>query len=127
MDNVRCPCEGSNLDKLIHPAILTILAQENLYGYKIVQRIAETPMFKGHKPDATGVYRHLKQMENRGLVVSSWELPYTGPAKRSYMITEAGKECLYVWIKTLKEYRDSIESILKEAEKVFNRKGEGNL
>lgn len=118
MEEVKCPCEGNNLDKLIHPAILTVLAQEDLYGYKIVQRIAETPMFNGQKPDGTGVYRILKSMEKQGLVVSFWNLADTGPVKRIYQLTGAGEECLLRWVETLKEYRDTIGAMLEEAQKV---------
>lgn len=118
MEEVKCPCEGNNLDKLIHPAILTVLAQEDLYGYKIVQRIAETPMFNGQKPDGTGVYRSLKSMEKQGYVISYWNLADIGPAKRIYKITRAGEECLLHWIETLKDYRDTIGKMLEEAQKV---------
>ncbi|NHM26648.1 PadR family transcriptional regulator [Desulfofundulus sp. TPOSR] len=114
----NCPCEGNYLDKMVQPAILTILAETNLHGYKIVQKLAETPMFGGYKPDPAGVYRSLKTMEKRGLVVSSWDISRTGPAKRFYRITEAGKECLCRWIDTLEEYRRIIGLLLSEAKKV---------
>lgn len=117
MNITRCPCKGSNLDKLIQPAILTILAQEDLNGYKIVQRLSETPMFKGCKPDKAGVYRFLKIMERRGLVVSKWSISDTGPAKRVYKLTNTGKDCLSYWIKTLKEYHNTIGLLLELCEK----------
>jgi DNA-binding PadR family transcriptional regulator len=58
-----CPCSGRNLDKLIQPAVLAILAEKALHGYRIVQNLAGMPMFKGHEPDNTGVYRFLNAME----------------------------------------------------------------
>lgn len=119
LDFNKCPCSGSNLDKLIQPLILMNLADEDLYGYKIVQLIAESPMFKGHKPDGTGVYRSLKAMEQRGLVVSAWSLADSGPAKRIYHITSDGVECLSHWIATLGEYHQTIGMILAEAQKVY--------
>ncbi|SDG30162.1 PadR family transcriptional regulator [Desulfosporosinus hippei] len=118
LDFNKCPCSGNNLDKLVQPTILTILAQEDLYGYKIVQRIAESPMFKGHKPDGTGVYRTLKAMEQRGLVISSRSLTDTGPAKIFYHITKEGEECLSHWINTLEEYRQIIGMMLAEVHNV---------
>lgn len=115
----KCPCSGNNLDKLIQPLILINLAHEDLYGYKIVQLIAESPMFNGSKPDGTGVYRSLKAMEQRGLVVSSWSLADAGPAKRIYRITSDGVECFSHWITTLAEYRQTLGMILEEAQKVY--------
>lgn len=114
----KCPCSGSTLDRLIQPMILTILAQEDLYGYKIVQRIALSPMFKGQKPDGTGVYRSLRGLEQRGLIVASWSLTDSGPAKRNYHITDEGVECLAHWITTLEEYRQAIGTMLVEAKQV---------
>lgn len=121
LDFSKCPCSGSNLDRLIQPIILTILAQEDLYGYKIVRRIAESPMFKGHKPDGTGVYRFLKAMEQRGLVESSWSMTDTGPAKRFYHLTNLGEECLSRWIDTLEEYRQAIGMMLEEVHEVYGK------
>ena len=60
-DYGNCPCTGSTLEKLIHPAVLTVLAQEDLHGYKIAERIGEMPMFEGPKPDVSGVYRAIKE------------------------------------------------------------------
>ena len=121
MELNKCSCYGSNLDKLIQPMILTILAQDDLYGYKIVQRIAESPMCKGQKPDGTGVYRFLKAMEQRNLVKSSWSLDDSGPAKRIYHITNEGKECLSHWINTLEDYHQAIGKMLEEAHMVYDK------
>ena len=111
----KCSCRGDNLDKLIQPMILTILSQEDLYGYRLVQKIAEKPMFNGQKPDGTGIYRSLKLLEKRGLVASEWSLSDSGPAKRFYKITEAGSECLLQWIASLEAYRQAIGALLDEA------------
>ena len=115
MNQDKCPCTGNNLDKLIQPMILTILSQEDLYGYLIVQEIAEKPMFNGQKPDGTGVYRSLKLLEKRGLVSSEWSLSDSGPAKRFYKLTAAGSACLLRWIASLEAYRQAIGALLDEA------------
>ena len=111
----NCPCSGKTLDKLIQPAILTILAREELHGYRIVRRIGELPTFDCRGPDATGVYRSLRSMERRGLVVSSWDVSGVGPAKRSYRLTEAGGECLSEWVRTLAQYREAVGGLLAAA------------
>jgi poly-beta-hydroxybutyrate-responsive repressor len=114
----NCPCAGVSLDRLVQPAILTILAGGSLHGYRIVQRIAE---IERHRPDATGVYRSLRAMEKRGLVVSSWDLSDTGPARRSYTVTRAGEECLGRWVETLEKHRQAIGRLLAEARKAAAR------
>jgi DNA-binding PadR family transcriptional regulator len=124
LDN--CPCKGGTLDRLIQPAILVVLAEGPLHGYKLAERIGAMPGFIGQKPDVSGIYRFLKNMEAKQLVVSSWDLSATGPAKKAYQITEAGQSCLRAWAKTLEEYRDGITVLLKAARKAVGRHRESS-
>ena len=107
-----CPCSGEHLDKLVQPAMLALLEEEDLHGYLLVQRLAEMPLFHGRPPDPSGVYRYLKQMEERGLVTSTWGASPTGPAKRLYRLTEEGRGCLCQWIATLRRYDEAIREFL---------------
>ncbi len=118
LDLVNCPCGGGTLDKLIQPAILVVLGEGPLHGYRLAERIGEMPILGGHKPDTSGVYRFLKTMERKGLVVSSWDTSETGPAKKCYQITPTGECCLRNWIKTLEEYREGITWLLRSAKKI---------
>ncbi|MDR0501512.1 MAG: helix-turn-helix transcriptional regulator [Coriobacteriales bacterium] len=109
----ECAVLGSTLSRLSQPTILTILAasDEPLHGYIIVQRAADSPMFGGKKPDAAGVYRTLKNMEESNLVVSQWETPKAGPAKRMFMLTDNGRTTLRRWIDSLACYQATIEEL----------------
>jgi DNA-binding PadR family transcriptional regulator len=113
----ECAQLGKTLSRLSQPTILTVLAaaQEPLHGYLIVQRCASSPMFGGKKPDATGVYRTLKQMEAQGLVTAHWNTPTAGPAKRAFKLTPAGQQTLRRWIDSLACYELSIEELRGEA------------
>jgi len=113
--NVDCPCNGANLEKLIHPAILTLLMTEELHGYIIVQKLQENSMLQGKKPDPSGVYRCLKSMEQHGYVTSDWDISNPGQAKRRYKITDAGIKCLHTWINTLEDYHRSLGMFLSFA------------
>ena len=108
-----CPCLGTTLDKLIQPAILAVLSKGPSHGYRIAERIGAMPNFGGVKPDVSGVYRFLKSMESKGLVVSSWDTPHKGHAKRLYEITPTGKACLTRWVETLQGYHKKIATLLK--------------
>ncbi len=116
----ECPCTGGTLDKLVQPAILAALTQGPSHGYRLVERVGEMSLLGGQKPNASGVYRVLKQMEARGLVASSWIFSESGPAKRSYQLTSTGEDCLKRWIETLTRYRDGISSLLKAARKAVD-------
>lgn len=111
----ECPCAGATLDKLLQPAILTLLASQELHGYRIAQQVAEMPLFQGLKPDVSGVYRFLRTMEARGFVEASWDLSDRGPAKRLYTLTPDGRRCLSRWILTLTHYREAIGGLLAMA------------
>ena len=110
---IECAALGKSLSRLSQPTILTLLAANNkpMHGYIIVQQAANSPMFGGKKPDATGIYRALKRMEEAELVKSWWETPAEGSAKRQFEITEKGKKALRRWIDALACYRSTIEEL----------------
>ena len=90
MDFTECPCSGKWLGRLLHPAVMAVLAEAPLHGYRIAQRLEEMAMFKNQPPDHGGIYRLLKSMEDDGFVVAAWDLTESGPAKRRYELTADG-------------------------------------
>ena len=121
LDLVNCPCTGGTLDRLIQPAILVVLSDGPLHGYRVAERMGEMPSFAGQKPDVSGIYRSLKSMERKELVIGSWDLSESGPAKKCYEITPAGRQCLREWITTLEGYRKGISDLLRAARKTTQR------
>ena len=65
-----CACKGGTLTRFIQPVILTILSEQDDHGYSILSKLAGTYLWKDKKPDASGLYRTLKNMEQQGLIVS---------------------------------------------------------
>lgn len=118
-----CPCVGDTLDKLVQPAILALLAEGPIHGYRLAERLGAMPSFAGRKPDPSGVYRLLKTMEGRGLVAFSWDASRAGPAKRTYQITPEGHCCLGHWVETLEQYRKRVTSLLKTARSAAGKCG----
>ena len=125
IDFPGCPCSGATLDKLIQPAILAVLSEASSHGYRIAERISRIPDFVGEKPDVSGVYRFLKKMESNGLVVSSWDTPTQGHAKRLYEITSAGESCLARWVQTLEQYLAMISALLETTRAAVSHKPRG--
>jgi DNA-binding PadR family transcriptional regulator len=108
----QCSCSGKHLVRLLRPAIMGILARQAVHGYLVAQRLKGLAMFGGQPLDPTGMYRHLKAMEDEGLVESTWDLSESGPARRRYALTAEGRECLALWTETLETYRDSVTEVL---------------
>ena len=86
MELDNCPCSGANLPRFVQPVILAVLSSGPLHGYLVVQRLAETSLFRKQPPDATGVYRMLRNMEQEGVLESDWELENSGPARKRYKL-----------------------------------------
>jgi len=114
-----CPCKGKNLDKLLQPSILMALHQQSLHGFALIAEIAKSPLCDNKAPDAAGVYRYLKKMENSGLLTSAWEFLDGEKPRRVYSITDKGDHCLVTWSTVLKKYAYDINQIVINIDKVF--------
>lgn len=124
MDLDKCPCAGKTLARLVRPAILTMLGQEPLHGYELLKRLAPLALFQGLPPDAAGVYRTLREMEEEGLLRADWDIEGRGPAKRRYAVTPEGVACLGRWVETLTTYQASIDQLLGQARLVLGPQAE---
>jgi PadR family transcriptional regulator len=89
-------------ERYMQPSILLGLFLKSSYGYELIQNIQEFGFVEGQAPPGM-IYRHLRQLEEEGLVFSNWETKGTGPAKRMYNITDEGKEVLAIWIDYMKK------------------------
>jgi len=118
--NVKCSCKGYNLDKLLQPVILTLLIKNDLHGYKIVQTIEEKNLYREDKIDTPGIYRTLKNMEERGLVSAQWTFDGSRPAKKIYAISTEGRTCLSHWVNTLEDYEKTIDIIIQDAKNALS-------
>ncbi|MCJ8499415.1 helix-turn-helix transcriptional regulator [Desulfatitalea alkaliphila] len=88
---------GRKGERYMQPSILMTLKQGPTYGYELIQNISRFAFIRGNAPPGM-VYRHLREMEESGLVVSEWKTDEGGPAKRIYRLTPDGEEVLGYWI-----------------------------
>ena len=112
-----CPCMGGNLNKLLRPAALSVLAGGPLHGYLIARRIEALRIARGCCPDTTGIYRVLHAMQKEGFVRARWDVSGAGPARRLYQLTLRGRKCLGRWADTLGEYDLALRQLLSLARK----------
>ncbi len=118
--NKKCACQGSFLDRFIQPAILALLAQEDDYGYSILVKLSRSPFFAKGKPDVSGTYRTLREMEKRGLLSSRIVLPdHENMGKRIFTITAEGRDCLAQWRRTLGRYQADIALLVAEIDQAL--------
>jgi PadR family transcriptional regulator, regulatory protein PadR len=93
------------------PVALVILRKESSYGYEQMERLATE--FGFEQINAGTLYRTLRQMEKEGLCESEWETSQSGPARRTYAITEAGQAYLDAWVEACKEYRRVMDALTR--------------
>ncbi len=75
--------------------------------------MAEVFPRSGGLPDPGTFYRVLRGMESEGSVVSSWETPSAGPARRVYTITDNGREQLDGWVLSLQRDIEAMSNFLR--------------
>jgi len=101
--------------RFIEPRLLYLIKKNPSYGYQLIDDIGNLP-FPGPVPDSAAVYRMLRQLEKSELVRSEWEHGETGPSKRVYWITPAGRKRLDVWVKALKERVKMLNRFINQCE-----------
>jgi predicted Fe-Mo cluster-binding NifX family protein/DNA-binding HxlR family transcriptional regulator len=98
------------MGRYLDPALLLLLEQSPAHGYTLLDRL---PEFGLGFLAPTVVYRTLRQMEDRGWVISSWDEKQTqGPPRRVYSITPEGREVLRCCIDQLQNSKQIIEYFL---------------
>ena len=101
-------------------AILTLIAEQPRHGYEIIQTIQEFGFVEGHAPPGM-IYRHLRDIEAAGLVVSSWKTEGRGPAKRVYELTPEGEEALALWAQYMEDQALKLTNFIKAYHKAVKR------
>ena len=102
---------------LVSLVLLAVLEQshEDLYGYEIAKRLhkagrmrhAGEPLFK----EGT-VYPVLRALSASGLLTSRIVPSYSGPPRRYYRITDAGRRVLRDWSRIWQQTRDFVDHFI---------------
>ncbi|HQN20013.1 MAG TPA: helix-turn-helix transcriptional regulator [Syntrophobacteraceae bacterium] len=108
----RRPQQGKK-DRFMQPSILMGLYTKPSYGYELIQNIQRFGFIEGSAPPGM-IYRHLRQMEEDGLVSSEWETRDVGPAKRIYQLTEEGKQMLGLWIEYIEKQVGNLNELIRQ-------------
>ncbi len=84
--------------------LLCLRRDGNSYGYELY----ETVRFLGVATDLAAIYRAMRQMQHRGLVVSQWVPSDSGPDRRQYALTDEGRSAAYAAARELEMVRDGL-------------------
>jgi poly-beta-hydroxybutyrate-responsive repressor len=92
-------------DMLI-PYVLLAISLQRGHGY-LIEEYLRGLGFLGL--EMSTLYRTLRQLERDGLLRSEWEPGPSGPARRVYVLTDAGRAWLDTWASALESYRSMID------------------
>ncbi len=98
------------VERFVEPALLLLLSERSAHGYELLDRLAE--LIPG-RVDMGNLYRLLRRLEEDGLVTSEWDAELPGPAKRTYALTDAGRELLRAWAKALAETQQVVDAFIR--------------
>ncbi len=94
--------------------LLTILAEEQNYGYAVVVRLNDLG-FEGLNEGS--VYPALSRLEKRGLLKSRLQPSPTGPARKYYSTTAQGQTSLAEMVDVWQGFSGRVETLIQGASK----------
>ncbi|MPZ14242.1 MAG: hypothetical protein GEU73_07425 [Chloroflexi bacterium] len=100
---------GRNLE----PFLLLELVRAPSYGYDLIRRLDEFG-FRRASGEPAVVYKVLRSLEEAGAIGSQWATQESGPARRYYEITDAGRAQLHRRVYHLKRYVERAERLLAD-------------
>lgn len=89
----------------LRPCLLLLLAEGTSHGYELLDQVGALGL---ERVDPGGLYRCLRAMDEEGLIRSAWEPSTSGPARRTYELTDDGREWLHVLAGSLADVARSL-------------------
>jgi len=103
----------------LDPVLLLLLHKAPAHGYTLINQLEP---FGLTEIDPSIVYRALRNMEEQGLVISTWNEQETqGPPRRMYELTALGDNTLQDHIQSLTNERRNIDAFLQAYEQHMNQ------
>ena len=96
---------------LSRPAILLLLQQQEGHGYDLMRRLIK--LWPDFTPSSGRLYSILRTMADDGLVTFHWSTAERGPPRRTYAITELGKQHLEQSMSSLASLSGVIRQMLR--------------
>ena len=89
--------------------MLLLLADGPRHGYDLKEQVTA---LVGEHAEVTNLYRLLRQLELEGIVGSRWDISKSGPARRVYRLTTAGRRLLDQWADALHRLDETTHAFL---------------
>ncbi|GKX67959.1 PadR family transcriptional regulator [Inconstantimicrobium mannanitabidum] len=98
----------------IDSIVLSVLYDEDMYGYLIVKKIKEKSNDEFNIKEAT-LYVSLKRLEKKGYLQGYWNDTEgtSGGRRRYYSITKEGKECFDRSVEEWNEFKKTLNNFMR--------------
>jgi PadR family transcriptional regulator PadR len=90
--------------------VLSLLADEERYGFDLVRGLAE---MDGMVTSEGTIYPLLSRLRRDGLVESTWQESPSGPPRRYYRLTDAGRSALEGFKLEWRRFRDAVDHFVE--------------
>src|SRR5215208_3176796 len=90
--------------------VLALLAGEERYGFDLVRSLAETD---GMVTSEGTIYPLLSRLRRDGLVETTWRESTSGPPRRYYRLTAAGRAALDAFLAEWNRFRDGVDHFIE--------------
>jgi PadR family transcriptional regulator PadR len=90
--------------------VLSLLADEERYGFDLVRGLAE---LDGMVTSEGTIYPLLSRLRRDGLVESNWQESPSGPPRRYYRLTNAGRAALDAFRLEWRRFRDAVDHFVE--------------
>jgi PadR family transcriptional regulator PadR len=90
--------------------VLSLLAEEERYGFDLVRGLAE---MDGMVTSEGTIYPLLSRLRRDGLVESTWQESPSGPPRRYYRLTQAGRAALEAFRLEWRRFRDAVDHFVE--------------
>ena len=97
------------LKGVLDTCVLASIVDKPDYGYALVQKLQERGLAI---PNEGSIYLVLKRLEKRGRIESELVASDSGPARKVYSATEAGRDVLLAWIADWEAVRAGVDAVL---------------
>ena len=104
----------ARVERFVEPSLLLLLREQPRHGYELIELLPE--LAGGIRVDVGNLYRLLRALEAEGIVESEWNADLPGPAKRTYRLTDAGRQLLDRWVDALRQSQEEIAAFLTRYE-----------
>ena len=92
----------------LEPCVLAVIAQQPTYGLDLARTLSERGLLESEGT----LYPLLSRLRKRNLVTTAWEESPSGPPRRYYHITPAGKTGLATFTQEWGRFRQAVDLVI---------------